>query len=248
MEPSAHNGESGFDAASGSLQLAWLPALMQSADPLFPTGGYAHSMGLEQWAKCQSYRSAEDLSAFLLRHAGPALARMELPYLRLARQALASEDWETLIAIEQELDASKWSAELRAASVAQGRGRLRLLRKLYPNCEQMDTYHARQQQQLVFGHHCVVTALQSILLEMPLAACLLAYAYQSLANYASAAIKLLRLSPESVQSALKQGIAAIPEWVVASMRVERDAVGWLAPAFDISSAQHATAFSRLFIS
>ena len=122
------------------------------------------------------------------------MARMELPYLRLARQALASEDWETLMAIEQELDASKWSAELRTASVAQGRGRLRLLRKLYPNCEQMETYHARQQQRLVFGHHCVVTALQSILLEMPLAACLLAYAYQSLANYASAAIKLLRLS------------------------------------------------------
>ena len=93
-----------------------------------------------------------------------------------------------------------------------------------------------------------MTALQSILLDMPLAACLLAYAYQSLANYASAAIKLLRLSPESVQSALTQGIAAIPEWVEASMCVERDAVGWLAPAFDISSAQHATAFSRLFIS
>lgn len=248
MEASVHHSESSFDSLSGNPQLAWLPALMQCADPLFPTGGYAHSMGLEQWAKQQSYRSAEDLSVFLLQHAGPALARMELPYLRLARQALASEDWETLMAIEQELDASKWSAELRTASAAQGRGRLRLLRKLYPNCEQMDRYHARQQQRLVFGHHCVVTALQSILLEMPLAASLLAYAYQTLANYASAAIKLLRLSPESVQSALTQGIAAIPEWVEASMRVERDAVGWLAPAFDISSAQHATAFSRLFIS
>jgi urease accessory protein len=248
MEASAQNCESGFDPVCGSPQLAWLPALMQCADPLFPTGGYAHSMGLEQWAKQQSYRSAEDLSAFLLQQAGPALVRMELPYLRLARQALESADWENLVVIEQQLDASKWSAELRAASMAQGRGRLRLLRKLYPNCQQMDAYHARQQQRQVFGHHSVVTALQSILLEMPLAACLLAYAYQSLANYASAAIKLLRLSPESVQSALTQAIAVIPEWVEASMQVERDAVGWLAPAFDISSAQHATAFSRLFIS
>ena len=247
MEASAHNCASGFDALSGSPQLAWLPALMQCADPLFPTGGYAHSMGLEQWAKQQSYRSAEDLSAFLLQHAGPALARMELPYLRLARQALAAEDWEMLMAIEQELDASKWSAELRTASVAQGRGRLRLLRKLYPNCEQMETYHARQQQRLVFGHHCVVTALQSILLEMPLAACLLAYAYK-LGELCFRRDQTTASSPESVQFALTQGIAVIPEWVEASMRVERDAVGWLAPAFDISSAQHATAFSRLFIS
>lgn len=248
MEAALQSGERGQSMPIDGAHLAWLPALMQSADPLFPTGGYAHSMGLEQWAKLQSYQSAEDLSEFLLRHAGPALARMELPYLRLARAAMEQADWEDLVAIEQEIDASKWSAELRAASVAQGRGRLRLLRKLYPDCERMHAYHARQQQRVVFGHHSVVTALQSIVLQMPLSACLLAYAYQTLANYASASIKLMRLSPESVQSALTAGIAAIPDWVQSSLAVERAAVGWLAPAFDISSAQHAGAFSRLFIS
>ena len=66
---------------------AWVPALLQVSDPLFPTGAYAHSMGLEQWAATCGYTSGDDLIKFFQQHAGPALARLELPYLRLVRNA-----------------------------------------------------------------------------------------------------------------------------------------------------------------
>lgn len=108
---------------AGTEQTAdWVPALLQISDPLFPTGAYAHSMGLEQWAETCGYRTAEELIEFFESHAGPSLQRLELPYLRFAASALSASDMEALLELESEIDAWKWASEIREASVAQGRG------------------------------------------------------------------------------------------------------------------------------
>lgn len=232
----------------GEQSAEWVSALLQVSDPLFPTGAYAHSMGLEQWAATCGYRNGEDSIEFFRDHAGPALARLELPYLRFIRKALIEGDWSEVFELEAEIDAWKWASELREASIAQGRGRLRLLRKLWRSSVLIDQYAAAFTVGEVRGHHLVVSALQAELLAVPHQAALYSYGYQSLANFVSASIKLLRISPESAQVALHAGLEMLPEWVSTSALVERDAAGWFAPAFDISAARHATAFSRLFIS
>lgn len=233
---------------SPDANVSWLPALMQVSDPLFPSGAYAHSMGLEQWAHVCKYRNGDDLSLFFKEHAGPALARLELPYLRYVREAIAADDWDLLLELDAEIDAWKWSVEIREGSIAQGRGRLRMLRKLWPDDARLERYAKAYAAGDAAGHNLVVTALQYQMFAVPVEASLLAYAYQSLANFVSASIKLLRISPESAQLALGSGLELLPEWVAASKEVEHAAAGWFAPAFDISSARHATAFSRLFIS
>ena len=85
-------------------------------------------------------------------------------------------------------------------------------------------------------------------LQVPKKAALMTYGYQSLANFVSASIKLLRISPESAQRALHAGLKELPQWVKQSGEMDADSIGWFAPAFDIDCARHATAFSRLFIS
>ncbi|MEO0508872.1 MAG: urease accessory UreF family protein [Verrucomicrobiota bacterium] len=227
---------------------SWVPALLQISDPLFPTGAYAHSMGLEQWAATCGYRSGEDLTAFFKTHAGPSLARLELPYLRELRRAASDGLWEQVFELESMVDAWKWSAELREASVAQGRGRLRLLKKIWPESMALERYSKARSEGLVPGHHLTVSAIQFDLLNVPERESFMAYGYQSLANFVSASVKLLRISPESAQLALHAGLAELPEWVRLSEEVELADAGWFAPAFDIASARHATAFSRLFIS
>lgn len=229
---------------------AWVPALLQISDPLFPTGAYAHSMGLEQWAETCNFRDGDDLIVFFAEHAGPALAEWELPYLRYLRAALADDGlgMDLVLELEGEIDAFKWAAEIREASIAQGRGRLRLLRKLMPKDTAFAQYAAAYAEGMVFGHHLAVSALQFNCLNVPEQAGLMAYGYQNLANYVSAAVKLLRISPEAAQRALHTGLESLPEWVAHSQTVERSHAGWFAPAFDIASARHASAFSRLFIS
>jgi urease accessory protein len=227
---------------------AWVPALLQVSDPLFPTGAYAHSMGLEQWAATCGYKNGDDLVEFFSRHAGPALARLELPYLRFVRNMIVAGDWSTVLDLDAEIDAWKWSVELREASISQGRGRLRLLKKLWESSPEIEAYLAAFASGTARGHHLVVAALQFEFLRVPVEAGLMTYGYQSLANFVSASIKLLRISPESAQQALAAGLEQLPDWVAASKEVERETAGWFAPAFDIASARHATAFSRLFIS
>jgi len=247
-KPPMERSEGSFDAPSSLGENAWVSLLLQVSDPLFPTGAYAHSMGLEQWAATCGYKGGDDLVAFFSEHAGPALARLELPYLRFIREALIANKWAEVFELDAEIDAWKWASELREASIAQGRGRLRLLRKLWPDSALIEKYAAAFTTGEVRGHHLVVTALQSELLAVPHEAALFSYGYQGLANFVSASIKLLRISPEAAQLALHAGLEKLPEWVASSKQVERESAGWFAPAFDISSARHATAFSRLFIS
>lgn len=226
----------------------WVSALLQVSDPLFPTGAYAHSMGLEQWAATCGYRSGEDLVAFFRDHAGGALSRLELPYLRFLREAIVAKDWTAVLELNAEIDAWKWAAEIREASIAQGRGRLRLLKKMWPESELVQRYAAAFATSQGQVHHLVVSALQFELLHVPEAAGYMTYGYQNLANFVSASIKLLRISPEAAQMALHQGLEWLPEWVAAAKTIDRESAGWFAPAFDVECARHATAFSRLFIS
>ena len=226
----------------------WVPALLQISDPLFPTGAYAHSMGLEQWATACGYTSGQDLQQFFISHAGPSLTRLELPYLRYLRAAVQSDAWLEIAELDAEIDAWKWAGEIREASIAQGRGRLRLLKKLWPDCERIEQYADAYAAGKVRGHHLVVSAIQFEHLSVPEEAALMAYGYQSLANFVSASVKLLRISPEAAQAALHDGLDRLPVWVAESQQVERADAGWFAPVFDIHSARHATAFSRLFIS
>lgn len=235
-------------AAPESIDPSWVSAVIQFSDPLFPTGAYAHSLGLEQWAKDANITTAENLIAFFKHHAGPSLAHWELPYLRFARELILDEAWEALADLEQELDATKWASEIREASIAQGRGRLRMMEKLNTSPELVSPYRALLGKRAVFGHHCIVSALQHVASNIPESAGLATYGYQNLANFVSASIKLLRISPEAGQIALTEGLAELPSWIETAQGIERAEAGWFAPAFDIACARHKSAFSRLFIS
>jgi urease accessory protein UreF len=53
---------------------AWLPQLLQTADPLFPTGAYAHSFGLEEMVRLGVVRDEAGLTSFMTDHLLPQLS------------------------------------------------------------------------------------------------------------------------------------------------------------------------------
>ena len=227
---------------------SWVAPLLQVSDPLFPTGGYAHSLGFEQWAYANGYDSKEDIKQFFLKHAGPALKRQEFPYLREALKAFLEDDFKTIIELDELINAWKWASEIREASIAQGRGRLRLLKQMWPEDPSLQKYTELYAEGKVMGHHLIVSALQFKILSVPKSAALFAYGYQTLATYVSASVKLLRISPESAQDAMHFGLDHLSDWVNDSNDISVPSAGWFAPLYDIYSARHKTAFSRLFIS
>src|SRR5688500_4755987 len=98
-----------------------LLAVLQLADGLFPSGGFAHSFGVETYAQSGVVRDAAGLAAFVRAHpegrAGPADAVAAAHAARAGRV----HDADACLEIDRRLDARKAVPEFRAASRQMGR-------------------------------------------------------------------------------------------------------------------------------
>jgi urease accessory protein len=221
--------------------LDWLPFLLQTTDPLFPTGAYAHSLGLEEIVRLNVVRDEASLLDFLRQQIIPSLAHFELPHLRFAHEAAQRGDLAELCALDCELAAWKVANELREASAQLGARRLRTLLQIDP-CELLQ----RCEGELPWKHHLVIYGVQ--MRALPLEAALGAYFYQSLAGHCGAAMKLIRIGQEGCQRVLRAALMLAPRAVADSLETGKNDAGWFNPLLDIASMRHGTAHERLFIS
>lgn len=213
--------------------------LLQSNDTGYPSGGYAHSYGLEELVRAGVVKDPESLERFLMKQVVPALFRFELPFFKKAHEAASAEDPDQLREIDAELDAWRIAPELRDASRRVGSQRLSLL------CELDDSA-------LITGfrksnpraHHLVVTAIE--LRGVPVAEAARAFAYQSIVASTAASMKLMRIGQIACQSILHRVLGALGSEVDASL--EREADGFFNPLLEIASLKHTYSHERLFIS
>ena len=224
--------------------LAWLPALLQTNDALFPTGAYAHSLGFEEFARLTSTRNEAGLRDFVRLHLLPALSVFELPYLRFAFEA---QDLASLCEIDFEISASKLARETRDASTQIGRRRLAALRAVNEQLSYQDFADALSRNE-AHGNHLVVCALQARVEGFPLEAALAAYFYQTVSGVCGAALKLIRIGQEGCQRVLRDSLAQAAGTISDSLEVEREDAGYFDPLLEIASMRHEFANERLFIS
>lgn len=218
----------------------WLPWLLQVNDSQFPSGAYAHSMGLEELTQRELVRRPEDLERFLHEQIIPSLKAFELPFLATAHAAAAAGDLPALRQLDEELEAWKLAAELRQASRQLGSRRLDLIRKLESSefAEQYASLGAP-------CHHLVICALE--LRHLPAAAAGCAFAHQTLSGYAVASMKLIRMGQERCQLIVRRAVSAMAPHIEPAMQ-SGPGFGWFNPLVEIASMRHARAQERLFIS
>ena len=224
--------------------LDWLPWLLQTADALFPTGAYAHSLGFEEGVRLGIVRDEVSLAAFLRQQIIPAQRQQELPFLRFAYEA---SDLADRCAVDGEISAWKLARETREASVQLGGRRLKALRAIstHPALEEFDS---AIQAGRASGHHLVVCALQARVEDLPLNAALTTYFYQSLAAICAAAMKLIRIGQDGCQRVLRTACVEAKQVVEMSLAVKRENAGCFNPLLEIASMRHERAGERLFIS
>lgn len=219
----------------------WLPWLLQINDSQFPSGAYAHSMGLEELVQRGVVRGVLSLEVFLHRQIIPSLLAFELPFLVRAHTAAVAGDDHALRLLDHELNAWKLAEELRTASRQLGTRRLALVRKLSPS-PLLERY--------VEGgtpcHHLVVCALE--LRSAPAEAAVCAFAYQTLSGAAYACMKLMRLGQESAQALVRGSLTILMGQFNISCGAPGNRIGWFNPLLEIASMRHARAAERLFIS
>ncbi len=227
--------------------LSWLPFLLQTADALFPTGAYAHSLGFEESVRLGLIRDEASLAEFLLTQIVPALAHHELPYLRFAYAAAAESDVDELCMIDCEISAWKLANEIRQASAQLGVRRLKALRVI-SSAPLLESYAAEIGHNGVCGHHLIICALQAATAGMPLRAALATYTYQTLAATCAAALKLIRIGQDGCQRALHRAMLESDHAIDTSLDIQRADAGWFNPLLEIAAMRHERADERLFIS
>ncbi len=98
-----------------------LLSLLQIADSAFPSGGFAHSYGLEQALREGLIKDVDGVEAFVTSVLTQSVATSEARAAYAAALAAQSEDLHQIIAIDRALLRTKAASELRAASLQTGR-------------------------------------------------------------------------------------------------------------------------------
>jgi urease accessory protein len=227
----------------------WLAGLIQTTDTLFPSGGYAHSYGLEEMVALGKIKDKNDLEAFLIGEILPSLADLELPYLLFCQEAAEARDQDELLDLNEEISAWKLTREIREAGHSQGLQMLRMIDQLYPD-EWAGSFARELRERSLPCQQITATAILRDLQGVPPSASMTAWVYQAVSNFCSASIKLLRLGEVACQKIIGKCICEEELQTILSRatRVSRDQAGWFNPMLDLASARHELAFSRLFIS
>jgi len=226
---------------------AWLVGMLQAGDSFYPTGGYAHSLGLEGLVQEGVVHDRATLREFVLRAALPALQHTELPLAAHAWRALAGPDWPMAGEICVLSAALKPARELRAAAASIGRQRAELMAALRQSPLAQE-YLTRAASGAWPHSSAVAAALEGRVLGAPLEAVLSSLMYATLAALLAAAMKLLRLGQNACQTLLTEALATAPGLLAAAAVVPLVEIGWFNPWHDIATARHESADARMFIS
>jgi len=224
---------------------AWIANLLQLSDTFYPTGSYAHSFGLEGLVQDGFVRDRASLREFLLEQALPSLASTDLVVAAAAWKAAGDpSDFERLTELCQLGSALRGAREPREASEAIGRQRLELLAQR-PDASPLVR---RLREQGGSTPSSVIAAIEARALGAPVEAALSALIYSAAAGLLAAAVKLLRLGQNAVQSLLTEALALAPSLIARALATPLAEAGAFTPWWDVAAARHERADFRLFIS
>ncbi|WP_320670581.1 urease accessory protein UreF [Patulibacter defluvii] len=238
--------------------------LLQLADSAFPTGAFAHSLGLEGVHAAGELRDEADLER-LLRRQLDGLATSDLPVAlaahRLAAPAAtnrtlsdrkltagaAAAPLELLIDLDHELDATRATRETRQASRATGE-RFLLAAAALLDDPPLRALRAAVDDRATPGTLPVAWALAARAVGADAAPAAEALAFSALAALAEAGQRLVPLGGVATQRALWAAAAAIPAAVAAAAAHDPREPCSFVPELDVRSAEHERQRVRLFIS
>lgn len=227
-----------------------IASLLLLADGRFPSGGHAHSGGIEAAVADGRVQEPDDLHAFLvgrLHSAGTTAGALAAAGCGLAgsERAAHAGAW---CALDAEADARITAPALRATSRRQGRQLLRAGRAAWPG----DVLDGLVAAVPAGAHHPVALGAVASAGAVAPEEAALAAVYDSVCGPAMAAVRLLGLDPFRVHSLLAD---LAPAMEAAAAEAGRRSTGPLsqlpavaAPLLDLSAEVHAGSEVRLFAS
>jgi len=214
-------------------------ALLQAFDPLFPTGAYTMSGGMETYTQKGLVKDKSSLLAYL------KAQLYILPYSDLGVCAKTAEG-EDFILMDSLCAAMKQPFEIRGGSEKLC---VRFLKAQETLCDypSLAAYRSAIKQKKCHGHYPVAIGLFMRDLNAELDEALELYCYSLLSQMVNHAVKLIPLGQSDGQAALFEVMRLIPEAVRKARAASVDELGVSGCGFDLRAMQHETLLGRLYI-
>jgi urease accessory protein len=209
----------------------------QLADSAFPTGGFAHSGGLEAAWQCGEVTSVEALRLFVR----DALWQAGLGALPLA--SAAHTDPARLPELDARCHAFLTNVVASRASAVQGRAFLATCARVWPR-EPMRVLEARASG--LHGHHAPMAGAVLATLDVPLGTAQHLLLYLVARGVLSAAVRLGILGPYAAQRLQFECCGDIDAVLTRCASLRDPDIAQTAPILDLLQAGHDRLYSRLF--
>jgi urease accessory protein len=224
---------------------ARLLSLLHFADSAFPTGGYAHSFGLERYCQAGLVRDREGLERFLLAQLEGATGPCDATAAAAALRSAARGDVDGCRRLDESVEAMKVVREFREGSRQMGRQTLRVAAALTGD-DRLGRYLEDVNAGRAPGHHAVGFGMTAAVLGWQIEETTTAFLYSTTALLVGAALRLLPMGQLEGQRVL-WGLHPVIQRV-ASEAAARDAADlWsFTPGIDIQGILHERLEARLF--
>jgi urease accessory protein len=239
--PSSSNAAGGVNQS-----LHWTQ--WQILDSILPTGGFAHSYGLEAAMQSRVVNDQEDLRSFVVQVLDSA-GSLLLPFVHCACAGKSPGDAAAWAKLDRLLDATLTNEVARKASAAQGSALLRVAASVFAEVPALqELRRTLLGSKSVSFHHAPVFGLVCGLVGFDGEAAQRAYMFVTMRDVLSAATRLNLIGPLAA-SVLQHQLAPDAERMVRKWR-DRDVseASQTAPLLDAVQGCHAYMFSRLFCS
>lgn len=234
--------ESGIGNTENNL-LQW--SQWQLLDSVLPTGGFAHSYGLEAAVQAHFVFGPEDLKTYIV-HVLENTGSLLLPFVYSAHKSPDVETWSKL---DRLLEAMLTNEISRKASVSQGSALLRVAASVFveaPSLKNLrETFLGSA---TAFFHHAPIFGLTCGLLGFDSSTSQRIYMFTTMRDVVSAATRLNLIGPLAA-SALQHQLAHVAEQMVKKwMDRPVEEACQTVPLLDVIQGCHGYLFSRLFCS
>ncbi|XP_027330990.1 urease accessory protein F isoform X2 [Abrus precatorius] len=217
----------------------------QLLDSLLPTGGFAHSFGLESAVQSHLVSDSNDLKTFVI-HVLENTGSLLLPFVFSASMVPNLETWHKLDKI---LDATLTNEVGRKASMSQGSALMRVASAVFSESPSLKTMRdASLGLGTVYFHHAPVFGLVCGALGFDSTSSQRAYMFITMRDVISAATRLNLIGPLGA-ALLQHQIAPIAEVILEKWKNHAvEEACQTMPLLDTVQGCHGYLFSRLFSS
>ena len=235
-------------AQLGELSNSALLTLWHLTDSALPTGGFAHSAGMEEWIDSGVITDAATFHAWLKAYLWQASYNEALA-LRVAMELPASEEARDQLGhLDNLCYASQAPRQIRLSMSAMGKRMARIGTIIAPDDPNVAWYDSSVQIKALHGNPGIAAGLVLRSREIPTNVGVQAFLFQLAASMTQNAVRAIPLGQDTGQRVLVESYPLIKQAAQATLHHSPGDLGVTVPNLEISQMEHEYLHTRMFIS